>query len=235
MSQKHSPRQNRLLAALPAEGLKLLEPHLQQVLLRAGDILSEPDTLPCHAYFPVDCTLSLYYHMENGETAETAMIGNEGMFSVATILGGETMPYSATVVTTGHAFRIARDTLKKILNGTESLRQPLLLYSQALLTQMEQTAGCGRHHSLEQQLCLHLLQLHDSSLSDEFELTHEALAHMLGVRREGITKAAKKLRDAGLIDYRRGHIRILDRKGLDGMSCECYEVVRKEFKRLLGY
>lgn len=235
MSPKYSPVLNRLLSALPAEDLRLLEPHFQLVHLNAGEILSEPEKLPSHAYFPVDCTLSLYYRMESGNAAETALIGNEGMFSIATVLGGETMPYFATVATAGHAFRIARDMLKKMLDRAETMHQSLLRYSQALLTQMEQTAGCGRHHTMEQQLCLHLLQVHDSVLSDEFDLTHEALAHMLGVRREGITNAAKKLRDAGLIDYRRGHIRILDRKGLEVLSCECYGVVKKEFRRLLGY
>lgn len=235
MSLKHALKQNRLLATLPQEELKKLEPHFQQVLLHTGEILSEPGKRPSHAYFPVNCTISLYYRMENGATAETAMIGNEGMFSVAMILGGETMPYFAAIATTGHAFRIERDVLKQELAHAQPLRHALLLYSQALLTQMEQTAGCGRHHSLLQQLCVHLLQLHDSSLSDDFAMTHEAIAQMLGVRREGITKAASKLRDEGLIDYRRGQITILNRAGLEALSCECYEVVKKEFRRLLKY
>lgn len=235
MPHKHDPKQNRLLAALPPGELKNLKPHLEPVLLRAGDILADPGKRLSHAYFPIDSTISLYYRMENGDAAETAVIGNEGMFSVAMILGGETMPYFATIATTGHAFRMPQDTLKREFDRVETLRHILLLYSQALLTQMEQTAGCGRHYTLIQQLCMHLLLVHDCSLSDDFILTHETIANMLGVRREGVTSAARKLREDGLIDYKRGHIRIIDRAGLEAMSCECYEVMRKEFRRLLGY
>lgn len=235
MPHKHDPKQNRLLAALPPGALKNLKPHLEPVLLHAGDILAKPGIRPAHAYFPIDSAISLYYRMEDGESSETAVIGNEGMFSIAMILGGETIPYFATIATTGHAFRMEWAALKKELDHTDALRHILLLYSQALLTQMEQTAGCGRHHTLIQQLCMHLLLVHDSSLSDDFVLTHETLAQMLDVRREGITKAAQKLREDGLIDYKRGHIKILDRAGLEALSCECYGVMRKEFRRLLGY
>lgn len=235
MPHRHDPRQNRLLAALPPGVLKSLMPHLKPVLLRAGDVLAEAGERPLHAYFPIDSTISLYYRMENDESAETALIGNEGMFSIAIILGGETLPYCATIATTGHAFRMDGLALKQELDRAESLRHILLLYSQALLTQMEQTAGCGRHHTLIQQLCMHLLLVHDGSLSDDIHLTHETIAHMMGVRREGVTKAARKLREDGLIDYRYGHIRIIDRAGLEALPCECYGAIRREFQRLLGY
>ena len=198
-------------------------------------MLVEPDKCLSHVYFPVDCSISLYYRMENGESAEIAMIGNEGMFSVAHIMGGETMPYSATVETKGHAFRIGIKALKDEFSRAESLRRTLLLYSQAALTQMAQTAVCGKRHTLDQHLCLHLLLVHDNSLSDDFVLTHESIAHMLGVRREGVTKAAGKLRSSGLIDYQWGHVRVIDRAGLEAQCCECYAVVKKEFRRLLGY
>lgn len=235
MPHEHYLKQNRLLAALPPGELNNLKPHLELTLLSSGEILAESDKHPSQVYFPIDCAISLYYRMENGGVAEITMIGNEGMFSVAQIMGGDTLPYFATIETTGHAFRIDRNVLKKALNRAESLRHTLMLYSQAVLTQMAQAAVCGRNHTLYQQLCLHLLLMHDKSLSDDFILTQESLAHMLGVRREGVTVAAGKLRDEGLIDYKRGHITVIDRAKLEAQCCECYEVVRKEFKRLLGY
>lgn len=235
MPQEHYLKQNHLLATLPPAELKILKPHLEPVLLNVGEVLAEPGKRPSHSYFPVDSVVSLYYRMENGEAVEIAMIGNEGMFSVAQVMGGESLPYSAVVETAGHAFRIDRGILKKEFNHEGFLRKTLLLYSQAVLTQMAQVAVCGKHHTLNQQLCLHLLLVNDKSLSDTLLLTHEAIAHMLGVRREGVTNAAVKLREEGLIDYKRGHIRVIDRAGLEAQCCECYEVVRKEFKRLLGY
>lgn len=235
MPNEHHLKQNHLLAALPPEDLKTLKPLLELAQLYTGDILVESGKYPSHVYFPVDSAISLYYRMENGEAAEIAMIGNEGMFSITHVTGGETLPYFASVETTGHAFRMERELLKKAFERSGPLRQILLLYSQAMLTQMAQTAVCGRHHTLNQQLCLHLLLVQDNSLSDDFRLTHEALAHMLGVRREGVTGAAGKLRDDGLIDYRRGHIKVIDRGGLEEQCCECYGVLKKEFKRLLGY
>lgn len=234
MPLEYKLKQNHLLAAITPAELKSLKPHLELTELHSGDILAEPGKRPSHACFPIDCAISLYYRMENGEAAEIAMIGNEGMFSVAQIMGGETLPFSAVVETTGHAFKIDRQILKKEFTHEGSLRKTLLLYSQAALTQMAQVAVCGRHHTLNQQLCLHLLLINDKSLSDSFILTHEAISHMLGVRREGVTSAAGKLRDEGLIDYKRGHIRVIDRAGLESQCCECYAVVRKEFKRLLG-
>ena len=235
MRHEHFIQQNRLLAALPPGDLEALKPHLEVVLLESGKVLVEANAYPDHVYFPIDSAISLYYDMENGESSEVAMIGNEGLFSIAHIMGGETMPYFAAIETTGHAFQIDREVLKKELEHADSLRHTLLLYSQAALTQMAQSVVCGRNHSLQQQLCLHLLMVQDNSLSDDFKLTHKSLAHMLGVRREGVTRAAKKLLDAGLIDYRRSMIKVVDRSGLESQCCECYEVVRKEFKRLLGY
>ena len=235
MPNEHYLKQNRLLAALPQEELKNLKPHLELIPLHAGDILAESGKRPSHVHFPVDSAVSLYYRMENGEAAEIAMIGNEGMLSITHITGSGSLPYFASVETTGHAFRMERELLKKEFERSGSLRQVLLLYSQAMLTQMAQAAVCNRHHTLNQQLCLHLLLVQDNSLSDDFRLTHEALAHMLGVRREGVTSAAGKLRDDGLIDYKRGHIKVIDRASLEAQCCECYGVLKKEFKRLLGY
>jgi CRP-like cAMP-binding protein len=235
MPYEHYLKQNHLLAKLPPSELKNLKPSFELISLRAGEVLAESGARPSQVYFPIDSAISLYYRLENGETAEISMIGNEGMFSVAQIMGGESLPYSAVVETTGHAFKIDRQVLKREFAHEGALRKTLLLYSQAALTQMAQVAVCGRHHTLNQQLCLHLLLVNDKSLSDSFILTHEAIAHMLGVRREGVTGAAGKLREDGLIDYKRGHIRVIDRAGLEAQCCECYAVVRKEFKRLLGY
>ncbi|MBI5918089.1 MAG: Crp/Fnr family transcriptional regulator [Nitrosomonadales bacterium] len=235
MSHEHYLKQNQLLAALPPTELKKLTPYLELVVLTAGDILCEAGKRPSHTYFPVDSALALYHRMEDGDAAEIVMVGNEGMFSVSHVMGGETLPYFAAIETTGHAFRIDRNLLKQELARSESLWQTLLLYSQAALTQIAQAAVCGRHHSLNQQLCLHLLLVHDKSLTDDFILTHDAIAHMLGVRREGVTASAGKLREDGLIDYKRGHIKVVDRQGLEAQCCECYGVVKQEFKRLLGY
>ncbi|MDP1634302.1 MAG: Crp/Fnr family transcriptional regulator, partial [Gallionellaceae bacterium] len=178
--------------------------------------------------------ISLFYRLENGESAGVAVIGNEGMFSVAQVLGGVFMPYWATVETSGHAFQIPVDAMLQVIGRSPELSNIMLLYAQASLTQIAQTVVCSRHHSLQQQLCQHLLLISDKSLSDDFRLTHEAIAHMLGVRRESITEAAGELRDQGLIDYYRGHIKVLDRPALKKQCCECYGVVQHEFARLLG-
>ncbi len=235
MPQEHYLKQNHLLAALPASELKILKPHLELKLLEVGEMLAEAGQRPAYSYFPVDTVISMYYRIANGDAAEIAMIGNEGMFSVGQVMGGESLPYYAVVETQGHAFRIERSVLMKELAHEGAFRKTMLLYSQAALTQMAQIAVCGKHHSLVQQLSLHLLLVSDKSLSDSFFLTHEALAHMLGVRREGVTAAAAKMRELGLIDYKRGHIRVTDRAGIEVLACDCYDVVRKEFKRLLGY
>ena len=234
MPHRHTPGQNRLLAALLPDELKELLPYLQVTHLTAGEQLAESGQRMSHVHFPIDCAISLFYRLENGESAGVAVVGNEGMFSIAQVLGGTAMPYWATAETSGHAFQIEVEGLRTMLDRLHSLRDTLLLYAQASMTQVAQTVVCEKHHSLNQQLCQHLLMISDKSLSDEFRLTHEAIAHMLGVRRESITEAAGALRDRRLIDYNRGHIRVLNRPRLEQECCECYGVVQHEFARLLG-
>ena len=228
------PRQNRLLALLPEAECGHLFSELEPVTLSAGDALFEPNKKLSYAYFPVDSTISLYYPMDHGMSAEIALIGNEGMFSVASVLSGSSLPYVAMVETPGKAFRLDVRILKQELERAGQLQHILLLYAQALFTQAAQVSICGRGHSLRQQFCLHLLLLHDRSPSGRLALTQQAAAHMLGVRRESVTKVSGELRETGLIDYRRGKIAVLDRAGLERECCECYEVVRQEFRRLLG-
>lgn len=234
MNKIIDPRQNLLLAKLPPGEYENLQPALEHVQLRAGEILAEPHKKSRYVYFPVDSTLSLYYPMDHGTSAEIALIGNEGMFSIVPALGGETLPYLAMVETTGHACRLDEKILKHELGRSTGLRHILQLYTQALFVQIAQISVCGRHHSLRQQLCLHLLLMHDRAPADKFVLTHQAIAHILGVRRESVTKVSGELRDAGLIDYRRGHITVLGRPGLEAECCECYGVMKEEFRRLLG-
>ncbi len=234
MPHHHNPNQNRLLAALPPQELESLLSHLQVIHLKAGEQLAEPGECLGHVYFPIDSAISLLYRLESGETAGVAVIGNEGMFSVAQALGGAAMPYWATVETSGHVFQVAADTLDEMSKCMSGLQHTLLLYAQASLTQVAQAVVCGKHHSLLNQFCQHLLLINDKSLSNDFRLTHEAIANMLGVRRETITEVAGELRDQGLIEYSRGHIKVLDRPQLEKLCCECYGVVREEFTRLLG-
>jgi CRP-like cAMP-binding protein len=234
MPHRHNPSQNRLLAALPAQELKDLLLHLDVARLKAGEQLAAAGERLNHVYFPIDSAISLFYRLENGESAGVAVVGNEGMFSVAQILGGAAIPYWAVVETSGHVFRMAAETLTGMNGRMPALRNTLLLYAQASMTQISQAVVCEKHHSLEQQLCQHLLLINDKSLSDNFHLTHEAIANMLGVRRESITEAAGQLREQGLIDYSRGHIKVLNRPALEQMCCECYGVVQAEFTRLLG-
>jgi CRP-like cAMP-binding protein len=232
---QHTPSQNHLLASLSAAGYESLLPHLKMIRVRKNEVLSDPGKRPGLIYFPVDCVISIDHTLENGESTEIALIGNEGMYDITRVLGGVGMPYSASAQTTGHAFVIDGSHLKQELDRDESLQHTLLLYAQALFTQMAQGAVCNRHHSLSQHICPLLLLIHDKSLSGDLLLTQETIAHMLGVRREDVTKAAVKLRNGGLIDYRRGHITVLNRQALEEQCCECYLVVKNEFKRLLGY
>lgn len=232
---QHTPSQNHLLASLSAAGYERLLPHLKIIRIRKNEILSDPAKRPGMVYFPVDCVISIDHTLENGESTEIALIGNEGMYDITRVLGGAGMPYIASAQTTGHAFMIDGHILKHELDCDESMQHTLLLYAQAVFTQMAQGAVCNKHHSLSQHICLLLLLIHDKSLSKDLLLTQEAIAHMLGVRREDVTKAAVKLRNGGLIDYRRGHITVLDRAALEAQCCECYAVVKNEFKRLLGY
>ena len=234
MPHRHNPNQNRLLAALRPEILEELRHQMQVVHLKAGEHIAESGKRLQQVCFPIDSAISLFYRLENGESAGVAVIGNEGMFSVAQVLGGEAIPYWAVVETAGHVFQIGVEELGRLVERHSGLRDVLLLYAQASLTQISQTVVCEKHHSLNQQLCQHLLLINDKSLSDDFTLTHEAIANMLGVRRESITEVAGELRNQGLIDYNRGRIKVLNRSRLEKMCCECYGVVRGEFTRLLG-
>jgi CRP-like cAMP-binding protein len=196
-------------------------------------MLYEPGEQLAHAYFPTTAIVSLHYVMASGASAESAGVGNEGVVGISLFMGGDTTPSSAVVQTAGHAYRLERDLLKQEFDRGGPLQRLLLRYTQALITQMAQTAVCNRHHSLEQQLCRWLLLTLDRLPSNELIMTQELVASMLGVRREGITEAAGNLQRAGLISYRRGHIAVLDRRGLETRACECYAVVRKELQRLL--
>ena len=234
MAPPHSPLLNHLLAALPAEDFERLAPHLDGVPMPLGEALYEPGTQLRHAYFPTTSIVSLHYVTESGASAETAGVGNEGIVGVSLFMGGDTTPSSAVVQTAGYGFRVDRHVLKQEFDRAGALQRLLLRYTQALMTQMAQTAVCNRHHSLEQQLCRWLLLTLDRLPTQELTMTQELVAGMLGVRREGVTEAAGKLQRAGLISYRRGHISVLDRKGLEAQTCECYGVVKKEMDRLLS-
>jgi CRP-like cAMP-binding protein len=234
MPLPHTPNQNHLLAALPTEEFESLVAHLELVPLPLGKILYEPGEQLSHAYFPTTAIVSLHYVMESGASAETAGVGNEGVVGVSLFMGGNTTPSSAVVQTAGHAYRLERRLLLQEFNRAGPMQQLLLRYTQALLTQMAQTAACNRHHSVEQQLCRWLLLTLDRLPSNDLVMTQELVASMLGVRREGITEAAGNLQRAGFISYRRGHIAVLDRSGLESLACECYAVVKKELSRLLS-
>ncbi|UHD16416.1 Crp/Fnr family transcriptional regulator [Thiocapsa bogorovii] len=233
-----SPRENHLLAALPEDEYAYLSPELELVSLPLGMALYEPGIELNHVYFPTTAIVSLLYVMEDGASAEIAVVGNEGIVGIALFMGGGTVPNRAVVQSAGHAYRLKGQVLKQEFasfggrhHGT--LHPLLLRYTMALLTQMGQTAVCNRHHTVDQQLCRWLLLSLDRLPSNELYMTQELIANMLGVRREGVTEAAGRLQTAGLINYSRGHISVLDRPGLEARVCECYEVVRKEFERLL--
>jgi CRP-like cAMP-binding protein len=234
MSTSASPNQNHLLAALLPAEFERLSPHLGLVPMRLGEILYEPGGQMQHAYFPTTSIVSLHYVMESGASAETAGVGNEGVVGISLFMGGDSTPSSAVVQTAGQAYRLAGRLLKQEFNRAGSMQHLLLRYTQALITQMIQTAACNRHHSVEQQLCRWLLLTLDRLPSQELIMTQELVASMLGVRREGITQAAGNLQQAGLIRYRRGHIAVADRSGLEARACECYAVVKKELGRLLS-
>jgi CRP-like cAMP-binding protein len=233
MSSLHSPNQNHLLAALPAEEFERLSPHLELVPMPLGEMLYEPGGQLQHAYFPTTAVVSLHYVMESGASAETAGVGNEGVVGISLFMGGDTTPSSAVVQTAGRAYRLESRLLKQEFDRGGLMQHLMLRYTQALLTQMAQTAACNRHHSVEQQLCRWLLLTLDRLPTNELVMTQELVASMLGVRREGITEAAGKLQHAGFIRYRRGHISVLHRSGLETRVCECYAVVKKELSRLL--
>ena len=232
---EHDPRQNHLLAMLPDDEYQRLLPHLEWVSLKLGDSLVESEKMMRHSYFPVNGIVSLLCVMEDGDSTEIAVVGNEGIVGISLFMGGETTPSRAVVQSSGSAYRLKGQLLKDAFYRAGSLQRLLLRYTQALITQMAQTAVCNRHHSLDQQLCRWLLLSLDRLQTQELVMTQELIANMLGVRREGVTASAGKLQKAGLISYHRGHINILDRNGLEERVCECYEVVKKEYDRLLNY
>ena len=229
----HDPRQNHLLGSLPDNDYRRLEPSLEFVNLPLGTVLYESGgRLDC-VYFPTDCIVSLLYVMEDGASAEIAVTGCEGLVGIALFMGGDTTPSRAVVQSAGSAHKLKAAVLKQEFDNGGELQHLALRFTQALITQMAQTAVCNRHHSVEQQLCRWLLLSLDRLSSNVLSMTQELIANMLGVRREGVTEAAGHLQKAGLIRYRRGRIQILDRRKLEARVCECYAVVRKEYDRLL--
>ena len=234
MLTSHTPKQNHLLAALPAAEWERLSPHLELVPMPLGEALYESGGRLQHVYFPTSSIVSLLYVMEDGASAEIAVVGNEGILGISLFMGGETTPSRAVVQSAGYGYRLKAPLLKQEFNRAGPVLHLLLRYTQALITQMAQTAVCNRHHSVEQQLCRWLLLSLDRLDTHELTMTQELIANMLGVRREGVTEAAGKLQRAGLIRYSRGRITVLDRPRLEQEVCECYAVVKKEFDRLLA-
>jgi CRP-like cAMP-binding protein len=233
MTSADNPRKNRLLAALPDDVFARWEPMLTRFEMPLGEVLYEPGIKMTHVYFPTNAIVSLLYVMENGASAEIAVVGKEGLVGVSLFMGGNTTPSRAVVQSAGGGFRMPADELYKEFTSSVSVMELLLRYTQALLTQMAQTAVCNRHHALDQQLCRWLLLSLDALDGDLVVMTQELIANMLGVRRGGVTDAALKLQAAGLIRYKRGQIEVLDRPGLERLTCECYAVVKKEYERLL--
>ena len=227
------PRKNQLLAALPAAEWDRWLPQLEWVELPLGQVLYESGTTLSHVYFPLTAIVSLLYVMENGASAEIAVVGNEGIVGISLFMGGESTPSRAVVQSAGQGYRLNAQTMKDEFNRAGPVLHLLLRYTQALITQMAQTAVCNRHHTLDQQLCRWLLLSLDRLRGNDLVMTQELIANMLGVRREGVTEAALKLQKVGLIRYARGHISVLDRAGLEQRTCECYAVVKKEYDRLL--
>lgn len=228
----HNPDQNQLLAALPAADLERLLPNLELVKLLLGKVIYSLGEQLRYAYFPTTATVSLHYDMENGESAEIAGVGNEGVVGILLIMGGDSTSSSATVQVTGYAYRIKASLLQKEFERACFTQRLLLRYTQAIITEIAQTAACNKHHSVHQRLCRWLLLTLDRTPSNNLVMTQELVAYMLGVRREGITEVAGMLRNAGVISYNRGHIKVLHRMGLETGACECYRVVRKELDRL---
>jgi len=235
MPNTASPYQNHLLSALPAEVQARLLPHLELVEMPLGKVLYESGDAMRHVYFPTDSIVSLLYVMESGASAEISVVGNEGLIGVALFMGGESTPSRAIVQSAGWAYRLFGQRLKDEFNRHGEMLLLMLRYTQALITQMSQTAVCNRHHSVDQQLCRWLLLSLDRLPSNQLTMTQELIANMLGVRREGVTDAAGKLQKLGVIEYSRGQITVLDRPRLEKLSCECYAVVKKETDRLLPY
>jgi CRP-like cAMP-binding protein len=226
---------NQLLASLPASEWQRMGPLLEAVELPLGQVLYESGSKMSHVYFPINAIVSLLYVMENGSSAEIAVVGKEGLVGIALFMGGETTPSRAVVQSAGQGYRLRAADIKQEFNRSGPVLHLLLRYTQALITQMAQTAVCNRHHSLDQQLCRWLLLSLDRLNGNELVMTQELIANMLGVRREGVTEAALKLQKLGIIRYARGHITVIDRDALETRVCECYAVVKKEYDRLLPH
>jgi CRP-like cAMP-binding protein len=235
MTSKPAPEQNHLLAALPIEAQERLLPHLELAEMPLGKVLYESGESSRYVYFPTNSIVSLLYVMENGSSAEISVVGNEGIVGIAVFMGGESTTSRAIIQSSGHAYRLSGQRLKDEFNRHGDLQVLMLRYTQALITQMAQTAVCNRHHSIDQQLCRWLLLSLDRLRSSELTMTQELIANMLGVRREGVTDAAGKLQRLGVIEYHRGRIKVLDRDKLEALCCECYAVVKQESDRLLPY
>ena len=234
MSSTQDPNQNHLLAAMLDAEYARLAPHLESIPMLLGDVLYESGDKLRHVYFPTTSIISLHYVLEDGASSEIAGVGNEGMVGISLFMGGNSTPSRAVVQTGGHGYRLKSHILMEEFNRAGTVMRLLLRYTQALITQMSQTSVCNRHHSVEQQLCRWLLLTLDRMPTNELTMTQELIANMLGVRREGVTEAAGKLQASGYIRYRRGHITVLDRAGMESTVCECYGVVRKEFTRLMS-
>ena len=233
-SPAHGSLVNQMLAMLPEDVRGRILPELEPVPLALGKVLYEANESLSHVYFPTTVIVSLLYTMENGRSAEMAVVGRDGVVGIAVFMGGDTAPNQAVVTSAGEAYRLKIEHFRDEFRRVGDLHRLLLLYTQALLTQMSQTAVCNRLHSVEQQLCRWLLLSHDRHISDELVMTQELIADILGVRREGVSVAAHRLQDDHLIHYKRGHITIVDRRGLEARVCECYKVVKTECDRLLS-
>ncbi len=234
MLSMHSPKENRILAALPAADYARLLPYLEFTPMPLGQMIHEPGSSITHAYFPTSSIVAPLYSVENGASVRLSVIGNEGLTGISSLLGGASTPAGVVVQNEGHGYRIKTDALKREFDSREKLQHLVLRFTQALMTQTAQNAVCNRHHNIEQQLSRFLLMNLDRSSGDELQLTHEQIASMLGVRRESVTQAALKLQTIGAIQYSRGHIKVLDREELEDSVCECYDVVNDEYDRLLS-
>jgi CRP-like cAMP-binding protein len=235
MPSPHTPKQNHLLSALPAEDYARLLPHLELITMPLGWALYESGARLGYLYFPTTSIVSLLYVLESGASAEIAITGNEGLVGIALFMGGESTSNRAVVQSAGNGYRLRASILKKEFALGGELQHLALRFTQALITQMAQTAVCNRHHSIDQQLCRWLLLSLDRLATNELSMTQDLIANMLGVRREGVTEAAGKLQTAGVIHYSRGHIQVLNRAKLEKRVCECYGVVKRELDRLLPY
>jgi CRP-like cAMP-binding protein len=235
MSSPNTPKENHILAALPAEDYARVLPDLELVPMPLGWAVYESGGHMSYLYFPTTSLVSLLYVMEDGASAEIAITGNEGLVGISVLMGGETTPSRAVVQSAGYGYRLSANVAKREFAAGGHLQHLALRYTQALITQMAQTAVCNRHHALDKQLCRWLLLSIDRLQGDELRMTQELIANMLGVRREGVTEAASKLQADGLIKYTRGHIKVLDRAKLEKRVCECYAVVKREYDRLLPY